>query len=172
MFQAGRVLGFILIGVGVLLGLLGIGWGAANMAEGQLELTGFLLLQVPLLFIEALLIGAGIVILVRSRSEAVQWAEVAKERQLLNMVQARGQVRIADVALETNSTRDQVQQFVYDLVGKGLFTGYVNWDDGTLYSREARQLREGGACPNCGGKLELAGKGVVKCPFCGSEIFL
>ena len=30
----------------------------------------------------------------------------------------------------------------------------------------------GGKCPNCGGQLELTGKGVISCPFCGSEIFL
>ena len=27
-------------------------------------------------------------------------------------------------------------------------------------------------CPNCGGKLELAGKGIVTCPYCGVQIFL
>jgi len=45
------------------------------------------------------------------------------------------------------------------------------WDEGTLYSREAAQLH-GHKCPSCGGAVELAGKGVVGCPFCGAEIFL
>jgi DNA-directed RNA polymerase subunit RPC12/RpoP len=27
-------------------------------------------------------------------------------------------------------------------------------------------------CPNCGGELELAGKGLITCPYCGAEIFL
>ena len=27
-------------------------------------------------------------------------------------------------------------------------------------------------CPNCAGELELAGKGVIQCPFCGAEVFL
>ncbi len=27
-------------------------------------------------------------------------------------------------------------------------------------------------CPNCGGQLELGGKGIIKCPYCGAEIFL
>ena len=75
-------------------------------------------------------------------------------------------------ALEINGTRDQVQKYIYDLVGKGLFTGYVNWDKGELLAVDARQLNASQTCPNCGGQLELAGKGLVRCPFCGSEIFL
>ena len=27
-------------------------------------------------------------------------------------------------------------------------------------------------CPNCGGALELAGKGLIRCPYCGAEIFI
>ncbi len=67
--------------------------------------------------------------------------------------------------------RDQVKNYVYDLVGKGLFTGYVNWDQGLLISQQVSQMPRD-KCPNCGGQLELAGKGTVKCPFCGAEIFL
>ena len=29
-----------------------------------------------------------------------------------------------------------------------------------------------GKCPNCGGDLQFAGKGLIVCPFCGSEVFL
>jgi DNA-directed RNA polymerase subunit RPC12/RpoP len=29
-----------------------------------------------------------------------------------------------------------------------------------------------GKCPNCGGELQIAGKGVIKCPYYGSEIFV
>jgi DNA-directed RNA polymerase subunit RPC12/RpoP len=86
------------------------------------------------------------------------------------MVLARGQVRVAEVALELNATRDQVKDYIYDLVGKGLFTGYINWNDGVLYAKEASEMRR--KCPNCGGELELAGKGVFECPYCGTEIFL
>jgi uncharacterized protein (DUF983 family) len=27
-------------------------------------------------------------------------------------------------------------------------------------------------CPNCGAQLELAGKGLIVCPYCGTEVFL
>jgi len=75
------------------------------------------------------------------------------------------------VAIEMNASRDEVKAWLYDLVGKGLFSGYVNWDEGVLYSRQASQLKTN-RCPKCGGEVKLAGKGVVTCPFCGTEIFL
>ena len=61
---------------------------------------------------------------------------------------------------------------LYDLVGLGLFTGYVDWRKGVLHSVEAAQLQGRQTCPNCGGELELAGKGLIRCPYCGAEIFL
>ena len=83
----------------------------------------------------------------------------------------RGRVSIPDLAIEGNLTRDQVRDYIYDLIGKDLFRGYVNWDKGELVSAEAAQIKDG-TCPNCGGQLELAGKGLVRCPFCGTETYL
>ena len=94
------------------------------------------------------------------------------ESKLLGMVKAQGQVEIARAALELGLSRDQVKEMIYDLVHKGFFSGYINWEEGVLYSQEASKLKAGARCPNCGGQLELAGKGVVRCPYCGTEIFL
>jgi tRNA(Ile2) C34 agmatinyltransferase TiaS len=65
-----------------------------------------------------------------------------------------------------------VQNQVHALVGMGVFSGYVNWDDGVLYSAEAANLRDLERCKYCGGELKLVGKGVISCPFCGTEYFL
>jgi DNA-directed RNA polymerase subunit RPC12/RpoP len=65
----------------------------------------------------------------------------------------------------------QVKNYIYDLVGKGLFTGYIDWQSSTLYAKEAGAMQST-KCPNCGGVRELVGKGVVKCPYCGAELFL
>ena len=61
---------------------------------------------------------------------------------------------------------------VYRVAGKNLLSGYVNWQEQKLYSADAAKLAAAGTCPNCGGKLELAGKGVIRCPYCGTEIFI
>ncbi len=87
------------------------------------------------------------------------------------MVMTRGQVNIPEATLELKSTRDETRQLIYDLIGKQLFSGYVDWDGGVLYSSDAAKLKEGGKCPKCGGELKLAGKGLIQCPYCRTEIF-
>jgi len=58
---------------------------------------------------------------------------------------------------------DTVEDMVRDLVGKNLFSGAINWKDGILYSKQASELKADRKCPNCGGQLELVGKGVIAC---------
>ena len=87
------------------------------------------------------------------------------------MGQSQGRVRVSDVALELNASRDQVRDYIYDLVGKGLFTGYIDWKEGVLYAKEAAEM-ETNKCPNCGAAREFVGKGIVKCEYCGAELFL
>jgi len=170
--NTGKIIGLILIVVGIAVGLVGTLVVVANYVGGQTETMSGMVLGVACAIVLAIpLIGVGVFMLIRGQREAVEFAEVEKERKLLGMVQAQGQVKISDVALELKATRDQVKAWVYDLVHKGLFAGYINWDEGTLYSRDAAQLH-GNKCPSCGGELELAGKGTVKCPYCGAEIFL
>ncbi len=130
---------------------------------------GFVLL---LLFIVLPLVGGGIFLLVRGRAEERDLARVREQRALLDIIKTRGQVQISDLVLELKSTRDKVQRDLYDVVGRGLFSGYVDWSKGVLYSVEASQLNGRQTCPNCGGQVELAGKGLIKCPYCGAEIFL
>lgn len=167
----GKTLGIILVVGGVGFALLGIVWAVASFAGGNLTLPALILGVALALIVAALPVGAGIFLFVRGQHEARAFAEAEKERKLLGMVQAQGSVRIADVGLELGASRDQVKAWIYDLVDKGFFTGYINWDEGKLYSRDAAQLRTN-KCPNCGGEVELAGKGTVRCPYCGVEIFL
>jgi hypothetical protein len=167
----GRTVALILIVLGVIILAATAMYLFSGVAEGRLRPSGFLL-GLGLGSVIALpLLAGGVFLLARSGSEARQYVEVEKEKRILNMVRAQGQVNIADVAIEMDLTRDQVRERVYDLVGKGLFTGYINWDDGVLYAVDAAAMRTT-KCPNCGGVREVVGKGTVGCPYCGSELFL
>jgi hypothetical protein len=168
-------LGIILIAAGVLALLLGGAWIASGLLDSNndLEIGGALLgviLCVGVLVVP--LVGGGFIILSRARREEAAMAHVARQRKMLGIIESAGDITIADLALETGGTRETVRQDLYDLVSKGLFSGYVDWDRGRLVARQASELRAGGNCPNCGAELSLAGKGLIRCQFCGAEVFL
>ena len=169
----GRTLGIILIIGGIVVGAIIVALMLVYRNEGSLTagaatlgiVLGLLVLSLPQL-------GFGAYLLMRGQQEAAVAETAGKQRQLLGMVKARGQVPISDLALEMRLPRDQIQQMIYELVNMGLYSGYINWNEGVLYSSQASELRQLDRCKNCGGQLELAGKGVIRCPFCGTEYFL
>ena len=164
----GKTIGLIMAGIGAAVLLLAAMWALVSpMAAGAKVLAVFFGL-----IISAPLIGIVIYTYNKGSAEAGEEKVIAKERKLLSMVMTQGKVNIAEAALELQTTRDETKQLIYDLIGKQLFTGYVNWQEGVLLSADASKIKEGGKCPKCGGQLELAGKGIIKCPFCGSEVFI
>ncbi len=165
-----RLVGIILIVVGVVLGLVAAAWLFTN--EGLTGPARILGLGIVLLVLVAPLVGFGIYQTVQGTGDAKRNAEAMQQRKLLNMVQSRGTVNIDEVALEMQTPKDKIRDMINSLVGLGVFSGYINWDKGVLYSSEASKLRDLKQCPNCGGEITLTGKGVAHCRFCGTEFFL
>jgi hypothetical protein len=81
-------------------------------------------------------------------------------------------LQVSELVIELGSSQQDVQDMIHALVGMGVFSGFINWEEGTLYSEDASGLRDLERCKYCGGELDLAGKGVVTCPYCGTEYFL
>jgi hypothetical protein len=169
----GRILGIILIAGGIIVGIIITALMFVYRGEGSLTAGAATLgwvLGIAVLVLPQL--GIGAFLLWKGGQEAAVASKADKERELLNIVSARGQIDIRDVAIEMQASKDEVHDYLHNLVGMGLFSGYINWDEGVLYSSQASQLRELTHCKHCGGQLELAGKGVIRCPYCGTEYFL
>lgn len=172
MAASGRLVGLLLLGAGLIIGIGFWAWLIQGMREDRIQGSGAVFGIVLSLFLVVPLVAGGIYFLVKGQAEARDIARVGEQRKLLDIVSTRGQVSINDLVLDLNSSKDKVQTDLYQLVGRGLFSGYVDWSKGVLYSVEASKLQGRQQCPNCGAPLELVGKGLIKCPYCGAEIFL
>jgi hypothetical protein len=93
-----------------------------------------------------------------------------QELLILGQIEAEGSVFIEDIALRFDLPLPLVKEMIYALVERGRFAGYINWDEGKLYSAAAGNIE--GMCPNCGGKLTVAGRNIIQCEFCSAEVFI
>lgn len=170
--NSGRLIGIIAMVVGVVVAALGGLFLAQQMNAGDLQAGGAIVGAFFFFIPVALLVGFGIFMYVRGGQEASLQSEMEDQRKLLDIVKTRGQVDMHQLAIEMQSDVETVKSLLYQLVGLQVFSGYVNWDKGMLYSAEAANLRDLHECENCGAPIELAGKGVIACKFCGTEYFL
>ena len=172
---AGRIIGIVLMIAGLAIcGIVTLFLGLGAVGSGPTGLSGAgAVLGIALFGVVPLLIlgGIGVFLFVKGGQEAVEMAGVRKKDRLLGMIQAAGKVSIGNAVIELKMTRDQIKEAILDLVNQGLFSGYINWQEMTFYSKDLSQMQTT-KCPNCGGQREAVGKGVVKCPYCGVELFL
>jgi hypothetical protein len=166
--------------IALVLVLIAVGW---LVAVGGFVLAGY---RAGRIDVAAAALGLGIFAffpaLVALVVGGVVWAwgrrvdrelqDLTLERLLLERLEARGQLSLPELAAELRVSPEALREAVYRAAAKNLLTGYVNWQEQKLYSAEVGRLGEHPTCPNCGGQLELAGKGVLRCPYCGSEVFL
>lgn len=172
MMGGGRTIGIVLMTLSAVLLLAFIAWATVAMGSGETSSGGMTLGILLALIVFAPIFGAGGYLFRKGTTEQAQFAVVRQEKKILNMVLVQGQVSVGELVAELQVPRDQVEDMIRAIVGKRLFSGAINWDKGVLYSVESRQLTEGRTCPNCSGQLEFAGKGLVRCPYCGTEVFL
>ncbi len=166
--NSGRLIGIVAIVFAFGIAAVGGLWLAAATESLGGALLGAFILFIPV----ALIAGFGIFMVVKGARDSIRQSEMVRQRKLLDIIQSRGQVQVHSLALEMGIPVEDVKQLVHQLVGLQVFSGYVNWDNGTLYSSEASQLRDLSACRNCGGEIDLTGKGIAVCKFCGTEYFL
>ncbi len=168
----GRIIGIILIiaGVGVCaIASLLIGSG---IASNQVQTSGAIL-GIGLFGVIPLLVfgGSGAFLFISGMREATAMADVRRKERLLGVIQSAGKISLGAAALQMKLTQQQVKDAIFDLVNQGLFSGYINLEEGYFYSKEAANVGSN-KCPNCGGVREIVGKGIVKCPYCGAELFI
>ncbi|MBL8162829.1 MAG: hypothetical protein JNJ61_12650 [Anaerolineae bacterium] len=168
--NTGRLVGIILIVIGFGIAIIAGLWLAV---QAQQVGAGGILIGAGIAFIPvAILVGAGIYLVVIGGREALEESEMQQQRQLLDIVKSHGEVAVSDLALEMKVSADKVRSLIHQLVGLQVFSGYVNWEKGVIYSSDAGSLRGLQQCKNCNGDIQLVGKGVVTCKFCGTEYFL
>jgi hypothetical protein len=172
MIGGGKAVGIVLIVVGLVICLVVGLFVGSGFATGRVNVAGTILGigvfgVIPLL----LFAGVGVYLFVRGSAEAREMVEVRKKERLLGMIQAQGKVSLNTIMIEQHMTREEVRNDIYDLVNQGLFSGYIDWQSATFYSKDAARVGSN-KCPNCGGIREIVGKGIVKCPYCGVELFI
>lgn len=172
MIGSGKTIGIILIGIGLVICAVVTLFVGSGAASGQTT-TAATVLGIGIFGIIPLVLfsGVGIYLFTRGSAEEKELVQVRQKERLLGMIQAQGKVTLNTIMVEQHLSRDQVQNYIYELVQQGLFSGYIDWKSATFYSQDASRVGSN-KCPNCGGVREIVGKGIVKCPYCGVELFI
>ena len=124
----GRIVGLAMMAISV---VLFVGWTAAVVASGST--SGGLVLGLFLaLVVCAPLLGIGFYLWRKGQQEESEFAQVAQEKKILNMVLTQGQVSVQEIIVELQQPRETVEDMIRNLVGKQLFSGAINWEKGLL----------------------------------------
>ena len=172
MIGGGRTVGVVLMLISAVLLVAFGAWASVALITSETTSGGLVLGMVIAVAVLGPVFGIGAYVFRKGTAEQTEFASVKQEKKILNMVLTQGQVTIAELVAELEAPRESIEEMIRNLVGKQLFSGAINWEKGILYSVESQDLTADRKCPNCGGELTFAGKGLIACPYCGSEVFL
>jgi DNA-directed RNA polymerase subunit RPC12/RpoP len=172
MIGGGRTVGAALMLVSVVLFIAFGAWATVALTSNETSSGGLAIGIVLALAVLGPVFGIGVYVFRKGTAEQADFANVQQEKKILNMVLTQGKVTMGELVAELEAPRESIEDMIRNLVGKQLFSGAINWEKGILYSVESQELTADRKCPNCGGELTFAGKGLVVCPYCGSEVFL
>jgi hypothetical protein len=104
----------------------------------------------------------------------LQWIYTAgylaeKQRQLMEWVRVRGRIRLEELAHLLNVSLETTKEWIYQLVQRDQFDGYVNWQQNMVYDSIAGTIGINSLCPQCGGQLTPAQGQRIVCLSCGTE---
>jgi hypothetical protein len=170
--STGRIVGLILILAGAAVCLLAVLFVGSGLLSEQVGLAGAVLgIGLFGLLPFLLLAGVGAYLFISGKGEEQALDEARQRERIAGLIQTQGRVPIDRIMVEMKMTQEQVKNAIYELVNQGLFSGYADWSAMTFFSADAGRVGST-TCPNCGGVRQLVGKGVVKCPYCGVELYL
>jgi DNA-directed RNA polymerase subunit RPC12/RpoP len=172
MIGGGRTVGVVLMIVSAVLFMAFGAWAVVALTTEETSSGGMAIGLILALAVLGPVFGIGAYLFRKGTAEKAEFANVQQEKKILNMVLTQGKVNIGELVAELETPRETIEDMIRNLVGKQLFSGAINWEKGLLYSVESQELTADRKCPNCGGELTFAGKGLVVCPYCGSEVFL
>lgn len=116
---------------------------AAQMAQGALDARGAVLGAMFAFIPAAALVGAGLYRRLR-RPQPIDPgpSSVEIQRQLMDHLNARGQLSTAEMCRLLGVSEAGLKDLVDELIRLEIFTGHVDWDHAILYSAaEVRTLR-------------------------------
>lgn len=115
------------------------------------------------------ILGLGLVIF--AYLHALRYRRDRLKEKMLNIIESRGKVNLQLLAKELKVSSKALEGLIYEVVGEKRFKGYIDWRAGEIFMDTAIKM-ESNRCPTCGAFVEMVGKDLVKCPYCGTETFL
>ncbi len=94
-----------------------------------------------------------------------------EKRRVLFYLSHVGVTTVDEVVDMTGVPKVRLVEYTDALKKEGDYIGDIDFESGIIAGEKALTARKM-SCYNCGGRLDADGAGVIKCPYCGTEIFL